>query len=77
MTRHHIPGHVSDLHQALLALDQPEVERRVRTLAAQGMSEREISRLTGLPLVVVHRILTGPSLHLKRATDPNNRGGRP
>jgi hypothetical protein len=77
MSKRRFPGLQRDLSAALLALDQPEVERRVRTLAAQGMCEREISRLTGLPLVVVHRILSGPSLHLERATDPNNRGGRP
>jgi DNA invertase Pin-like site-specific DNA recombinase len=66
MTRRHIPGLQRDVYQALLALDQPEAERRVRTLAAQGMSEREIARLTGLHLVVVRRILSGPSLSLVR-----------
>ena len=66
MTRRRIPGLQRDLYQALLALDQPEVERRVRTSAAQGMSEREISRLTGLHLVVVQRILSSTTLNLVR-----------
>ena len=62
--RRSIPGLQCDLYGALL--DQPEVERRVRTLAAQGMSEREISRLTGLHLVVVQRILSSTTLNLVR-----------
>jgi DNA invertase Pin-like site-specific DNA recombinase len=66
MTRRTIPGLQRDLYAALLALDQPEVECRVRALSAQGMSEREIARLTGLHLLVVRRILSGPTLHLER-----------
>jgi hypothetical protein len=64
--RRSIPGLQCDLYGALLALDQPEVERRVRALSAQGLGDAEIARLTGLHVVVVRRVLTGATLNLER-----------
>jgi hypothetical protein len=66
MTRRTIPGSVYHTHLALAALDREGTEQRVRTLAATGLTDHDISHLTGLHVEQVRRILAGPSLNLER-----------